>query len=222
LLRLAGNGPPDHDRRVGLRPEGYRPPLLLGVDQQYGIHRHHPDWPSGRLEIAARGGADRRSGKNAAASVNQSHEAHLAARPHHSPEGAICQALDTRRSRSTPSEGGSESWPHPYHGSAAKRRANPRLRSSRDTVSAIVMGPVWASRAVPGQDLNLQSAAKLGSVIAPSAWPDERGSRRSGREFGPARHPRAGLVLAQTRIEQFKLCGLAHTQQEALQDRALR
>ena len=32
--------------------------------------------------------------------------------------------------------------PHPYHGSAAKRRANPRLRRSRDTVHAAVMGSV--------------------------------------------------------------------------------
>jgi hypothetical protein len=32
--------------------------------------------------------------------------------------------------------------PHPYHGSAAKRRANPRLRRSTDTVDVTVMGSV--------------------------------------------------------------------------------
>jgi hypothetical protein len=30
-------------------------------------------------------------------------------------------------------------WPHPYHGSAVKRRANRRLRRSRRTVEAVVM-----------------------------------------------------------------------------------
>ncbi len=35
-------------------------------------------------------------------------------------------------------------WPHPYHGSAAKRRANPRRRRSRGTVGAAVMGSVAA------------------------------------------------------------------------------
>ena len=39
-------------------------------------------------------------------------------------------------------------WPHPYHGSLAKRRANPRLASSRKTVSTAVMGSV----AVPTLD----------------------------------------------------------------------
>jgi hypothetical protein len=61
-----------------------------------------PGWPvscgttrrgnQGRLEIAAIGGADRRSAKNAAAPINQSREAHRSARPYHSPEGAISHA----------------------------------------------------------------------------------------------------------------------------------
>jgi hypothetical protein len=42
----------------------------------------------GRAGIAAAGGADRRSAKNADRPMNQSREAHHAARPHHSPEGA--------------------------------------------------------------------------------------------------------------------------------------
>ena len=36
--------------------------------------------------------------------------------------------------------------PHPYHGSAAKRRANPRSRRSFYTVSSVVMGSVPASK----------------------------------------------------------------------------
>jgi hypothetical protein len=35
---------------------------------------------------------------------------------------------------------------HPYHGSAAERRANRRLRRWRDTVRAAVMGPVACCR----------------------------------------------------------------------------
>jgi len=42
-----------------------------------------------RLEIAAVGGADRRSARNAARPMNQSREAHLATWPLHSPEGAF-------------------------------------------------------------------------------------------------------------------------------------
>jgi hypothetical protein len=42
---------------------------------------------SRRLEIAAAGGADRRSAQGAEAPMHQSHEAHHPARPLHSPEG---------------------------------------------------------------------------------------------------------------------------------------
>ena len=63
-------------------------------------------------------------------------------------------------------------WPHPYHGSAAKRRANPRFRSSRSTVDAAVMGSVagpllWAmlvgaarpaTQAFPAVELQLAGA----------------------------------------------------------------
>jgi hypothetical protein len=49
----------------------------------------HPTWRYGQHLIAAAGSADRRSAKNAAAPMDQSREALLAARPHHSPEGAI-------------------------------------------------------------------------------------------------------------------------------------
>jgi hypothetical protein len=41
----------------------------------------------GRLETAAEGGAGPRPAKGADAPINQSREAHLAARPLHSPEG---------------------------------------------------------------------------------------------------------------------------------------
>ena len=50
---------------------------------------YHPGWPPGQVGIAAAGGADRRSAKNAAAPMDQSREAHHAARPLHSPEGAM-------------------------------------------------------------------------------------------------------------------------------------
>jgi hypothetical protein len=49
--------------------------------------RHHPEQQPGQAEIAAAGGADRRSAKNASAGMNQSREAHLAERSLHSPEG---------------------------------------------------------------------------------------------------------------------------------------
>jgi hypothetical protein len=49
--------------------------------------RYHPSWLPGQAEIAAGGGADRRSAKNASAGMNQSREAHLAERSLHSPEG---------------------------------------------------------------------------------------------------------------------------------------
>jgi hypothetical protein len=47
------------------------------------MHAVHGEWRSGRHLIAAEGGADRRSAKNAAAPINQSREAH------HSPRGAM-------------------------------------------------------------------------------------------------------------------------------------
>jgi hypothetical protein len=47
----------------------------------------HLGWRNGRHLIAAEGGADRRSAKNADAPIYQSREALLAARPLHSPEG---------------------------------------------------------------------------------------------------------------------------------------
>jgi hypothetical protein len=56
-------------------------------------------------------------------------------------------------------------WPHPYHESAAKRRANPRLRSPHDTVGAAVMGSV--ADAVAGCQ---QAAYQLRSLLAHSCW----------------------------------------------------
>jgi hypothetical protein len=47
--------------------------------------QHHPRGSQGRLEIAAAGGADRRSAKNASAGMDQSREAHRSARPLDSP-----------------------------------------------------------------------------------------------------------------------------------------
>jgi len=48
---------------------------------------YHARWQPGKDGIAAAGGADRRSAKNADRPLNQSREAHLAERSLHSPEG---------------------------------------------------------------------------------------------------------------------------------------
>ena len=58
-----------------------------------GTHRTTLRGNQARLEMAAAGGADRRSAKNVAAPMNQSREALLAAWPRHSPEGASRRRL---------------------------------------------------------------------------------------------------------------------------------
>jgi hypothetical protein len=58
---------------------------------------HHHEWQPGQAEIAAVGGADRRSAKNASAGMNQSREAHHSARPLHSPLGGHDQGEPTAR-----------------------------------------------------------------------------------------------------------------------------
>ena len=68
----ADRAAPKRTRRTGTARSC---PSTLGGDQ-------------GRLEIAAAGGADRRSAKNAARPMNQTREAHLAARPLQPPSGA--------------------------------------------------------------------------------------------------------------------------------------
>jgi hypothetical protein len=86
------------------------------------------------------------------------------ARPLHSPEGATLK------------------WPHPYHGSAAKRRAIPRLRSSRDTVEAAVMGPVASA----GERTRLLRRGRRGTYAS---------TRFQGRQRGDA--SARGLLPAQ-------------------------
>jgi hypothetical protein len=49
--------------------------------------RDHPAWQPSQAEIAAAGGAGRRSAKNADAPINQSREVPHSTRPLHSPEG---------------------------------------------------------------------------------------------------------------------------------------
>jgi hypothetical protein len=51
-------------------------------------HNAHLEWLPGPAEIAAAGGSDRRSAKNADRPINQWCEAQHPARPLHSPEGA--------------------------------------------------------------------------------------------------------------------------------------
>jgi hypothetical protein len=55
--------------------------------------RTTPSVNQSRPEIAAGGGADRRSAKIASAGMNQSREAHLAERSLHSPEGGQSAAV---------------------------------------------------------------------------------------------------------------------------------
>ena len=47
--------------------------------------------------------------------------------------------------------------PHPYHGSAAKRRAIRHLRRSLSTVGAVVIGPLW--RALERLSTSIRSAS---------------------------------------------------------------
>ena len=56
---------------------------------------HYPAWRPGQAHIAAAGGADRRSAKNADAPMDQSREAHRSARPHHSPRGDMTSTDDS-------------------------------------------------------------------------------------------------------------------------------
>jgi hypothetical protein len=55
--------------------------------------RYHLEWQPSPAEIAAEGGADRRSAKIAAAPMGQSREAHYSARPHLSPKGGQSPAV---------------------------------------------------------------------------------------------------------------------------------
>ena len=78
----------------------------------------------GRLEIAAEGGADRRSAKNADRPMNQSREAHRSAWPLHSPEGAMhSQALPNlhRRGGSQDNPSEAKGLPQSKHGQRLKR-----------------------------------------------------------------------------------------------------
>ena len=78
---------------------GVTGPMLLGRPHRYrtmwSMNRPIPALRGhrARLEIAACGGAGRRSAKIASAGMNQSREAHLAARSLHSPEGGQSAAV---------------------------------------------------------------------------------------------------------------------------------
>jgi hypothetical protein len=97
------NGRPKRSRRCSRTCQGSRvrsrcwwsmtaPPMppswwLTPSPQVAGGFRCCPMWQPRQAAIAAEGGADRRSAKNAAAPMHQSHEAHHTARPHHSHDG---------------------------------------------------------------------------------------------------------------------------------------
>ena len=74
---------------------GWRLKALLVVSPAWvrGVRHHHSEWQPGQAEIAAAGGADRRSAKNADRPMNQSREAHHSAWPLHSPEGGQSAAV---------------------------------------------------------------------------------------------------------------------------------
>jgi hypothetical protein len=103
MTRMSISGPPN----LGFPPAA-DPRLVvvrflkrspLGLCFSVGPPGPHPSRPAkgepqttlcgspGQDEIAAGGGADRRSAKNADAPMNQSREAHHSAWPHHSPSG---------------------------------------------------------------------------------------------------------------------------------------
>ena len=69
------------------RPEPARGDGQARLSQSTWTRRITLGSNQGRLEIAAEGGADHRSAKNAATPMNQPREAHHAAWPLHSPEG---------------------------------------------------------------------------------------------------------------------------------------
>jgi hypothetical protein len=99
--------------------------------------------------------------------------------------------------------------PHPYHGSAAKRRANPSYRRPQRTVSGVVMGSVVGlevsrprplTDAAPGSR-GLQAAercAKCGlrrsrvSVTAAISWSSGPGALRSDQVASSWRGPAGG------------------------------
>jgi hypothetical protein len=69
-------------------PTHRRPDRPAAAHDEYRAGRpYHPAWLPGQAWIAAAGGADRRSAKNASAGMNQPREAHLAERSLHSPKG---------------------------------------------------------------------------------------------------------------------------------------
>src|SRR5829696_3107626 len=94
---------------------------------------HHREWQSGQAEIAAEGGADQRSAKNAARPMNQSREAHRSAWPLHSPEGGrstsgpgVLTSAATRHSRpNTPAGAGAD-----YAAAPSGEEAGPSALSS--------------------------------------------------------------------------------------------
>jgi hypothetical protein len=80
------------DREVSLRQASRSERGPVGGRTTLGGHQ-------GRLEMAAAGGADRRSAKNADRPINQSREAHRSAWPLHSPEAAKCYSRESRTTR---------------------------------------------------------------------------------------------------------------------------
>jgi hypothetical protein len=141
---------------------------------------YHPAWQPGHAQTAAEGGAGRRPAKRrgrADRSIARSAPIGAAAPL---PRGASAELLDTCLDYAAC---GLSKWPHPYHGSDAQRRAIRRLRSSRDTVSPKVMGPLLASRAVPGgtRTCTLRIRSKPRPVCLVPSW-----SIAAGRVRRPA------------------------------------
>jgi hypothetical protein len=69
------------------------------------------------------------------------------------------QAAGPHSIAASPTVASAAEWPHPYHGSAAHRRAIARLRSSHQTVGAAVMGSVADLEAVAAPAAGMSSAS---------------------------------------------------------------
>jgi hypothetical protein len=71
---------------------------VTGGRKERGGLLDHSEQQAGQAQIAAEGGADRRSAKNAAAPMDQPREAHRSAWPLHCPKGAMsCMLVGFRR-----------------------------------------------------------------------------------------------------------------------------
>jgi hypothetical protein len=165
------------------------PCAVINVRVMSGL-KLYPDLPpcvvTRAAEIAAEGGADRRSAKNADAPMNQSREAHHSARPHHSPRGGLTSSDPASRQRggtrvagvwtrvgtSVPTSVGSRAlamavlgWDR--QGCGACQRSSTRRR--RVPLPATERGRRPSAGRGPGQARSRQASELAGWVVPPLA-----------------------------------------------------